>query len=115
MLGSGSTDAQLLWPAVHDPDEDEPEPMVTLPDGRRVELRAHTENMKKDLTVEQRAELSDTYSKLGLYREAVLEAALTLKTGASAEAITKALTVLFSEPLGNAETVRAIRRRFLPN
>ncbi len=114
-LTSGRTDAALIFPALHDPDDDEPEPVVRLPDGRRVELRQHTAEMKKDLTAEQRAELANTYLQLGLFREALLEAGAVLAAEPPPEVATKVLSLVFTTPLGDADAVPALRQRFLPN
>lgn len=107
-------DRQLLtiWPALVDED-DEPEPMVRLADGRRVELRQHTAELKKDLSVEQRAELANTYVQLGLLREAILEVAEVLASG-TREASEKVLRLLFTEPLSAPDSLERVRPYLLP-
>lgn len=95
-----------LWPALAglEAEEPGPEPTVRMPDGQRVELRARTQALKAELTLAQRAELAGTYVELGMFGEAVLEAAHVLMAeGAPAGAVEAALAVLFSPPLAPAE------------
>jgi hypothetical protein len=94
------------WPALVELEQEEagPEPMVRLGDGRRVELRTHTQALKAELTVAQRAQLAGSYVELGMFGEALLEAAHVLTSeGAPADAVEAALAVLFSPPLAPAE------------
>src|SRR3954469_17870981 len=101
-----------IWPALIEED-DEPEPIVRLGDGRRVELRQHTAELKKDLTVDQRAELADTYVKIGLLREAILEVAEVLSSGTK-EASAKVIPLLFKEPLSAPYAVERVRPSLPP-
>lgn len=103
-----------IFPALRDvEDEDEPEPTVRLPDGRRVELRERTAELKKDLTIDQRAELTSTYVEIGLHREAVLEAGVVLSSGVLSAA-GRVLPVLFSAPLSAPDALERIRPLLLP-
>lgn len=101
-----------IWPALIDEDL-EPEPMVRLSDGRRVELRQHTAELKTELTVEQRAELANTYVKIGLLREAILEAAHVLQSGVK-DASGKVIGLLFQEPLSAPDAIERVRPFLLP-
>jgi hypothetical protein len=103
-----------IWPALSElDDDDEPEPTVRLSDGSKVELRQRTEELKKDLTPSQRVELMDTYVKLGLGREAVLEAAQVLK-GGERDDREKVLALLFSPPLAAPDALERLRPFLLP-
>lgn len=101
------------WPALAGLEEEEPgpEPTMRMPDGQRVELRARTRALKAELTVAQRAQLAGTYVELGMFGEAVLEAAHVLAASeVPAEATVAALAVLFSPPLAPADvaSLRAV-------
>lgn len=69
-----------VWSAlvVDEEEASEPEPRVHLSDGRTVELREHTEAMKKDLAPSQRLALAQMLGDLGLHREQLLECAVVL-------------------------------------
>lgn len=85
-----------LWPALRE-DDDDPEPRVRLDDGTSIELRERTAELKRDLTVEERAELAYTFVALGLARESLLEAAFVLSAGPSPALRHRALALLFPE------------------
>lgn len=106
LIGERDVRAARHWPALVEVDGDEagPEPMVRLGDGSRVELRARTLALKAELTAAQRAQLAHSYVELGMFGEAVLEAAHVLSAaGAPAEAVEGALGVLFAPPLAPVE------------
>lgn len=94
-------------------EDEEPEPTVRLPDGRRVELRERTAELKKDLTMDQRAELAGTYVQIGLHREAVLEAGVVLSSGVLS-ASERVLAILFKAPLSAPDAVERVRPLLLP-
>lgn len=101
------------WPALAGLADEESghEPTLRMPDGQRVELRARTKALKAELTVAQRAQLAGTYVELGMFGEAVLEAAHVLTAGdVPTEATEAALAVLFSPPLVPADltSLRAV-------
>lgn len=103
-----------IFPALRDVDDDsEPEPTVRLPDGRRVELRERTAELKKDLTMDQRAELTGTYIEIGLHREAVIEAGVVLSSGVLS-ASERVLPLLFKEPLSAPDALERVRPLLLP-
>src|SRR4051812_42487669 len=79
-LGRTLVDAPLLlagvWPVLAEPEDDghsEPEPKVHMPDGRVVELKDRTAELKRDLRPEQRLQLARNLGLLGMHREQVLE------------------------------------------
>jgi hypothetical protein len=117
MVLDGDLRAMALWPALlhTDDDDDGPEPTLQLADGRRVELRERTAALKADLTPEQRAELTGTYVTIGLFREAVLEAATVLRGDAPPAAATAALEWLLAPPLGRPGVVDAVRGLLRPS
>lgn len=101
-----------IWPALVD-DDDGPEPMVRMPDGRKVELRERTAELKKELTIPQRAELAATYVQIGLLREAILEVAEVLASG-EIEPSQKVLALLFTDPLSAPDAQERVRPYLLP-
>jgi hypothetical protein len=103
-----------IWPALSEPDDDdEPEPMVRLADGSKVALKSRTEELKKDLTPPQRAELMATYVELEMFKEALMEAARVLREGGQAER-ERVLEMLFSLPLAAADAPEQLRPFLLP-
>jgi hypothetical protein len=104
-----------IFPVLRERDDDdgEPEPTVRLPDGRRVELRERTAELKKDLTMDQRAELTGTYVQIGLHKEAVLEAGVVLSSGVLS-ASERVLPILFSQPLSAPDALERVRPLLLP-
>jgi hypothetical protein len=104
-----------IWPALAEPDDGTPEPRVRLADGRSVEVRERTAEMKRDLPVEKRAELAELLDGLGLLREALLEAGFVLQRDASAELAQRALDVLFAEGRATGAAVAVLRRHLLPS
>jgi len=103
-----------IWPSLSDTeDDDEPEPMVRLSDGSKVELKSRTEELKKDLTPAQRAELMVTYVELRMLKEAVLEGARVLREGGDEEK-ERVLSVLFSLPLAAKDASEQLKPFLLP-
>lgn len=116
MLKDGEPILFSIFPAlreVTDDDDDEPEPTVRMPDGRKVELRERTAELKKDLTMDQRAELTGTYIEIGLHREAVIEAGVVLSSGVLS-ASERVLPLLFREPLSAPDALERVRPLLMP-
>lgn len=105
-----------LFPGLIDEAEDEiaPEPRVRLADGRSVELREHTAELKKSLTPAQRAELAGSYVELELWREATLEAAQALCEGVTEKDAEAALGVLFHPRIALPTAAVAVRGLLFP-
>ena len=86
-----------VWPALLEDDDDhEPEPRVRLPDGRLVELREHTAELKRELGPDQRLQLARTLEQLGLKREAILECGHVLAAEPSLPLARAAIALLMS-------------------
>lgn len=83
-----------VWPILVEEDDDEPEPKVTLADGRSVELRERTAELKKELPLEDRLKLAYSYGEIGLHREQILEAAFVLSSEPQVEVAQIAMTLL---------------------
>jgi hypothetical protein len=87
-----------VWPALlEEDDDDDPEPRVRLPDGRLVELREHTAELKRDLAPDQRLQLARTLQRLGLKREAILECGHVLAAEPSLPIARAALAILMTQ------------------
>ncbi len=105
-----------IWPALrHQVEEEGDEPIVRLPDGRVVELRERTAELKEQLSLEKRAALARTYVEIGMYREAVMEAALVLSQSENSQALAAALEVLLTPPLGRPRAAESVRVLLRPN
>lgn len=89
-----------VWPALtrkeEDDEDDEPEPKVRLEDGRLVELRERTAELKQELPIAARVQLASTYGDLGMHREQVLECGFVLASEPGEALGAEALRVLFS-------------------
>lgn len=103
-----------IWPILFEEDQDEPEPKVRLPDGRYVELRDHTAELKRELTTEARMELAGTYGMIGLHREQILECGYVLSTEPPAELATRALQMLLSARFTAPDVLRRLREVLFP-
>lgn len=103
-----------IWPILIEEDEDEPEPKVRLPDGRMVELREHTAELKKELTAEQRMELAGTYAQIGLYREQLLECGFVLSSEPAPELAGSALRMLLGARFTAPDALRRLREVLFP-
>jgi hypothetical protein len=104
-----------IWPLLsEDPDLDEPEPLVQRADGRTVELRQVIAEMKRELTVEDRMKLAETYGDIGLIREQLEECGRVLVAAASVALAQRALDVLFSHELCSPRGLEELRGRMFP-
>lgn len=104
-----------VWPMLLERDGEEPEPRVRLPDGRSVELRERTAELKRELSLEQRAQLVTLLGELGLEREQLLEAAFVLFAGAPPPLAQLAVDALFSEGRAAPTAVAVLRKYLLPS
>ena len=102
-----------IWPLLAEDDDGSPEPKVRLSDGRTVELRERTAELKRELSMDKRLELAEMLGPLGLPREALLEAAFVL-TEATPELVQRAVDLLFSERTSPAD-VAQLERLLLPS
>jgi hypothetical protein len=106
----------LLWPALAEPeDEDEPEPKVRRADGSTVELRQVTAELKRELPIEKRMQLAETYGSLGMFREQVIECGYVLVNATATDLLQRAVNVLFTRPLCVRDTVEQLRAVLLPS
>ena len=105
-----------VWPALQEEeDEDgEPEPKVRLADGRSVELRQRTEEMKKELPLDQRMRLAMTLGELGLHREQMLECGYILSTEPPETLARLALSVLFANKMELRDPLERLRAALFP-
>ena len=103
---------RTIWPALVE-DDDEPEPRVRLDDGTSIELRERTAALKEDLTLAERGELADTFARLGLVRECLLECAWILHHDPRPELAARSLKLLFPRALV-ADHVRELRTALYP-
>jgi hypothetical protein len=106
-----------VWPGLIEEEEDddgEAEPRVRLDDGRSVELRERTAELKKDLPVEARMQLAMTLGELGMHREQMLECAYVLSTEPPEKLGRLALSVLFLQPVAVDEPLAHLRRVLFP-
>jgi hypothetical protein len=99
-------------PNLLEPEDGEPEPRIRLADGRSVELRERTAQLKQELSLVKRVELMVLLGEIGLLREQALEAAFVLASNAPDAMAQLALQVLVGG-LGD-EALRALRRELLP-
>ncbi len=105
-----------IWPALKAEDDDgEPEPKVRLADGRSVELRERTAEMKKDLPLDQRMRLAMTLGELGLYREQMLECGFILSAEPPEVLARLALSVLFANKMELREPMERLRAVLFPS
>jgi hypothetical protein len=107
---------EAVWPGLVEEDEDDEdaEPRVRLDDGRSVELRQRTAELKKDLPVEARMQLAMTLGELGLHREQMLECAYVLSTEPPEKLARLALSVLFLQPVAVDEPLARLREVLFP-
>jgi hypothetical protein len=104
-----------VWAALaEEDDETEPEPRVRLPDGRLVELRERTAELKRDLGPEKRIELAWTLGRLGLRREAILECGHVLAAEPSKAVARAALALLLSQKGMPDDALARIRAVLFP-
>ena len=102
-----------IWPLLADDDDGSSEPKVRLSDGRTVELRERTAEMKRELSMDKRVELAEMLGPLGLPREQLLEAAFVL-TEAEPPLAQRAMDVLFGARITLAD-VAQLERLLLPS
>ncbi len=105
----------LLWPPFGEPEDLDPEPRIRLPDGRSVELRAHTAELKKDLDTLSRAKLAQMYLGMGLLKEALDEVGVVLSGDFNLESASLALTVLFDPRVFNPSAMAGLRAILQPS
>ena len=105
-----------LWPLLTLPDEDdlEPEPRVRKSDGTVVELREVTAEMKRDLPLEKRMQLAETYGSLGMLREQIQECGFILGNAKDHDLLQRAFDVLFSRTLYRPKDLEHLRGRLFP-
>jgi len=104
-----------VWPLLADGEDPlEPEPRVRRPDGTTVELRQVTAELKRELTVEARMKLADTYGELGMLREQILECGQVLLARPEIPLAQRALALLFSDRLCAPGALPALRGRLFP-
>lgn len=104
-----------IWPLLSDDSElEEPEPTVQRADGRTVELRQVTAEMKRELSVEDRMKLAGMYGELGLVREQLEECGRVLVAASSAALAQRALDVLFSPELCSPLGLDELRGHLFP-
>ncbi|MFL5353549.1 hypothetical protein [Archangium sp.] len=104
-----------IWPLLgEEVDEDEPEPMVQRPDGRSVQLRQVTAELKRDLSVEDRMKLAELYGDIGLVREQLEECGRVLVAAPAAALAQRALDVLFSPELCSPLGLDELRGHLFP-
>jgi hypothetical protein len=105
-----------VWPQLIEEDDGSPEPKVRLPDGQRVPLRERTEELKQQLTLEQRLQLAENYAELGLERSHLLELGFVLSREPSAALAQHALDALFAaDKKLAADAVDRLRPLLLPS
>jgi hypothetical protein len=104
-----------VWPLLLEEDDGSPEPRVRLADGRSVELRERTAELKRDLSVDERMRLAAMFGELGLAREQLLEAGFVLSTGPSDELAQRALDLIFSDDRASARSLELLRTHLLPS
>ncbi|MCI0570637.1 MAG: hypothetical protein L0Y66_07790 [Myxococcaceae bacterium] len=101
-----------VWPVLAEVDDDtEPEPRVRDASGQVRELRDVTAELKKELTLEARAELAETYGDLEMYREQVQECGVILEVAKEPALVERALALLFSPHLCAPSAVEQLRLR----
>jgi hypothetical protein len=105
-----------VWPGLveEEDDGDEAEPRVRMDDGRSVELRQRTAELKKDLPVQARMQLAMTLGELGLHREQMLECGYVLSTQPPETLARLALSVLFLQPVAADEPLARLRQVLFP-
>lgn len=104
-----------IWPLLaEEEDDDEPEPMVQRADGRSVQLRQLTAELKRDLTVEDRMKLAEMYGDIGLVREQLEECGRVLVAAPATELAQRALDVLFSPELCSPLGLDPLRGHLFP-
>jgi hypothetical protein len=104
-----------VWPAlVENDDDDEPEPRVRLPDGRLVELREHTAELKRELGPDKRLQLARTLGRLGLKREAILECGYVLAAEPPLPLARAALALLMSQGVLPEDALDRLRAALFP-
>ena len=111
-----------VWPALWqdddlqgDGEDDEPEPKVQLPDGRTVELRERTEELKRELPLSARLELAGTYGELGMHKAQILEAGFVLAAAEDLELSAKALELLFAHRFTAPDALDRLRSVLFPS
>jgi len=105
-----------IWPLLAEEEDPlEPEPRVQRADGSVVELRQLTEELKRDLTVEERVKLVGIYGEIGLVREQLEECGRVLVDAPSAALAQRALDVLFSQELCSPLGLDPLRAHLFPS
>ncbi|MGA9525782.1 MAG: hypothetical protein WBV82_30265 [Myxococcaceae bacterium] len=105
-----------VWPVLEEEEDDgEPEPRVRLSDGRSVELRERTAEMKKDLPLDQRMRLAMTLGELGLHREQILECGFILSVEPPEVLARLALSVLFANKMSLREPMEQLQTMLFPS
>ncbi len=123
MLGQSPQALGEVWPALWErPDEDEdedegdePEPQVQLPDGRMVDLRERTQELKRELPLTARMELAGTYGELGMHRAQLLEAGFVLEASEDPELSARALELLLTHRFTAPDVLDRLRRVLFPS
>jgi hypothetical protein len=103
-----------VWGALAEEDDHEPEPRVRLPDGRLVELRERTAELKRDLGPEKRLELARTLGQLGLRREAIVECGHVLAAEPPRYVARAAVAFLMSQKGMPKDALARIRAALFP-
>lgn len=103
-----------IWPLLAEEEDDEPEPLVQRSDGRSVQLRQVTAELKRDLSVEDRVKLVELYGDIGLVREQLEECGRVLVAAPPAALAQRALDVLFSPELCSPLGLDQLRGHLFP-
>ena len=103
-----------VWPSLIEDESDEPEPKIRMPDGSSVEVRARTAELKKELTVEARLQLAQTYGELGMHREQLLECGVILSLEPSREIAQGAMKILTRHKFVAPDAIDRLRPALFP-
>ena len=105
----------VVWPALReDEDDDDPEPRVRLADGRSVELRDYTAELKSELTLDKRMELAQTLGEIGLPREQALDCGHVLAAEPPEPLAARAVALLFAQPMMSNDPLSKLREVLYP-
>jgi hypothetical protein len=103
------------FPDLRQADDGSPEPRVRLADGRSVELRERTAQLKAELPLHKRVELVGLLGEIGLHREQVLEAAFVLTSDADRAQVQQVLALLFAPGRATPDAAALLRKQLLPS
>ncbi len=111
---------EAIWPALmprasEGDEDDEPEPKVRLEDGRLVELRERTAELKRELPIAARVQLASTYGDLGMHREQLLECGYVLASEPGDAIGGQALRVLFNHRFTSPDALERLRVILFPS